>query len=459
MQEQENISCCEQTKENQIIHGVIWKQLLIFFFPIVLGTFFQQIYNTADAIVVGRFVGTEALAAVGGSTSQIINLIVGFFVGLSSGATVVISQYYGAKEKDGLQNALHTAFAFSVVGSIVISVIGIVASPLLLRLMNTTPDVIEPSTAYLRIYFAGILFVFIYNVGSGILRAVGDSKRPLYYLIVCCIINIILDVVLVVGFEMGVAGAAIATVFAQGVSAVLVTVALCRSTDIFRLTIKKIRVHKNALELLLKIGLPAGLQSVMYSFSNIIIQTSLNSFGTETMAAWTAYGKIDSFFWMVISAFGISITTFVGQNYGARKFGRMRKSVRICIAMAMGASVAISAVFLLFGKYVYQLFTTDASVIEIGMHIMVLMAPAYAVYVFIEVYSGALRGTGDVLVPMLMTCGGVCVLRVLWVWFVVPLKPVIDTIIYSYPISWTLTALLFIFYYRRKCRMIPDTDE
>lgn len=459
MQEQENISCCEQTKENQIIHGVIWKQLLIFFFPIVLGTFFQQIYNTADAIVVGRFVGTEALAAVGGSTSQIINLIVGFFVGLSSGATVVISQYYGAKEKEGLQNALHTAFAFSVVGSIVISVIGIVASPLLLRLMNTTPDVIEPSTAYLRIYFAGILFVFIYNVGSGILRAVGDSKRPLYYLIVCCIINIILDVVLVVGFEMGVAGAAIATVFAQGVSAVLVTVALCRSTDIFRLTIKKIRVHKDALELLLKIGLPAGLQSVMYSFSNIIIQTSLNSFGTETMAAWTAYGKIDSFFWMVISAFGISITTFVGQNYGARKFGRMRKSVRICIAMAMGASVAISAVFLLFGKYVYQLFTTDASVIEIGMHMMVLMAPAYAVYVFIEVYSGALRGTGDVLVPMLMTCGGVCVLRVLWVWFVVPLKPVIDTIIYSYPISWTLTALLFIFYYRRKCRMIPDTDE
>lgn len=459
MQEQENISCCEQTKKNQIIHGVIWKQLLIFFFPIVLGTFFQQIYNTADAIVVGRFVGTEALAAVGGSTSQIINLIVGFFVGLSSGATVVISQYYGAKEKEGLQNALHTAFAFSVVGSIVISVIGIVASPLLLRLMNTTPDVIEPSTAYLRIYFAGILFVFIYNVGSGILRAVGDSKRPLYYLIVCCIINIILDVVLVVGFEMGVAGAAIATVFAQGVSAVLVTVALCRSTDIFRLTIKKIRVHKDALELLLKIGLPAGLQSVMYSFSNIIIQTSLNSFGTETMAAWTAYGKIDSFFWMVISAFGISITTFVGQNYGARKFGRMRKSVRICIAMAMGASVAISAVFLLFGKYVYQLFTTDASVIEIGMHMMVLMAPAYAVYVFIEVYSGALRGTGDVLVPMLMTCGGVCVLRVLWVWFVVPLKPVIDTIIYSYPISWTLTALLFIFYYRRKCRMIPDTDE
>jgi putative MATE family efflux protein len=448
-----------ESNKNQIIHGVIWKQLLIFFFPIVLGTFFQQIYNTADAIVVGRFVGTEALAAVGGSTSQIINLIVGFFVGLSSGATVVISQYYGAHEREGLQKALHTAFAFSLVGSVLITVVGIVFSPTLLRLMNTTEEVIGPSTTYLRIYFAGILFVFLYNVGSSILRAVGDSKRPLYYLIVCCIINIVLDVVLVVGLKMGVAGAAIATVFAQGVSAVLVVLALCRSTDLFRLEIRKIRFHKEALELLIKIGLPAGLQSVMYSFSNIIIQTSLNSFGTNTMAAWTAYGKIDSFFWMVISAFGISITTFVGQNYGARKFGRMRKSVRICIGMAMGASVAISAVFLLFGKYVYQLFTTDAAVVEIGMHMMVLMAPAYAVYVFIEVYSGALRGTGDVLVPMLMTCGGVCVLRIFWVLFIVPLKPVIDTIIYSYPISWTLTALMFILYYRRKCAQIPDTDE
>lgn len=448
-----------ESKENQIIHGVIWKQLLLFFFPIVLGTFFQQIYNTADAIVVGRFVGTEALAAVGGSTSQIINLIVGFFVGLSSGATVVISQYYGANDRENLSKALHTAFAFSLVGSVVITAVGLICSPILLRVMNTTEEVIGPSATYLRIYFGGILFVFIYNIGSSILRAVGDSRRPLYYLIVCCIINIVLDIVLVVGLGMGVAGAAIATVFAQGVSAVLVVMALCRSTDLFRLELRKIRFHREALELLIKIGLPAGLQSVMYSFSNVIIQTALNVFGTNTMAAWTACGKIDSFFWMVINAFGISITTFVGQNYGARKFGRMRKSVRICIAMAVGASISISAIFILFGRYVYQLFTTDAAVVEIGMHMITMMAPAYAIYVFIEIYSGALRGTGDVLVPMLMTCGGVCVLRILWMMFVVPLKPVIDTIIYSYPISWTLTALMFIFYYRKKCAQIPDTDE
>ena len=409
--------------------------------------------------MVGRFVGTEALAAVGGSTSQIINLIVGFFVGLSSGATVVISQYYGARDRENLSKALHTAFAFSLVGSVVITTVGLICSPILLRVMNTTEEVIGPSATYLRIYFGGILFVFIYNIGSSILRAVGDSRRPLYYLIVCCIINIVLDIVLVVGLGMGVAGAAIATVFAQGVSAVLVVMALCRSTDLFRLEIRKIRFHREALELLIKIGLPAGLQSVMYSFSNVIIQTALNAFGTNTMAAWTACGKIDSFFWMVINAFGISITTFVGQNYGARKFGRMRKSVRICIAMAVGASISISAIFILFGRYVYQLFTTDAAVVEIGMHMITMMAPAYAIYVFIEIYSGALRGTGDVLVPMLMTCGGVCVLRILWMMFVVPLKPVIDTIIYSYPISWTLTALMFIFYYRKKCAQIPDTDE
>lgn len=449
----------EEREQNQIVHGVIWKQLLIFFFPIVLGTFFQQIYNTVDAIVVGRFVGTEALAAVGGSTSQIINLIVGFFVGLASGATVIISQFYGARNVKDLQDSLHTAMAFSLVGSILISAIGITQAPLLLRLMNTPENVMEGSISYLRIYFAGVIFVFIYNVGSSILRAVGDSKRPLYYLIVCCIINVILDVLLVVVFHMGVAGAAIATVVAQAIRAILILIALCRSKDLYHLVIRDIRFHKESLKLLLKIGLPAGFQSTMYNLSNMIIQTSLNGFGTETMAAWTAYSKIDAFYWMVISAFGISITTFVGQNYGARKFGRMRKSVRVCIGMSLVSAVIISAMMLLFGTHIYQLFTTEAPVIEIGMHMMRLMAPAYAIFVFIEILSGALRGIGDVMIPMLMTCGGVCVLRVLWVLFAVPLNPTIDMIIYSYPVSWTLTALMFVFYYRKKCQQMPDTDE
>lgn len=432
---------------NQITEGVIWKQLLLFFFPIVLGTFFQQLYNTADTVVVGRFVGKEALASVGGSTAQIANLVVGFFVGLSSGATVVISQFYGAKDRGELNRSLHTAFAFSIVGSIVITIAGIALAPWLLRLMNTPEQLMKDSLTYLRIYFGGILFVFIYNMGSSILRAVGDSKRPLYYLIVCCILNIVLDLLLVVVFHMGVAGAAIATVFSQAVSAVLVTVALARSEDLYQLRFREIRFYKNALISLVWIGLPAGFQSTMYSISNMVIQTSLNALGTDTVAAWTAFGKIDSLYWMVNNSFGIAVTTFVGQNFGAGKYDRMKRSVRVGIGMALVAAVAITGLFFAAGEPIFHLFTTDSGVITIGMQILRLMAPAYFLFVFIELLSGALRGTGDVMIPMIITCCGVCVLRILWVLLVVPFRPGLETIIFSYPVTWLITAVLFIFYY------------
>ena len=447
------------TQQNQITHGVIWKQLLVFFFPILLGTFFQQIYNTADTVVVGRFVGTEALAAVGGSTSQIINLIVNFFTGLASGATVVISQHYGAKDPEGVQKALRTAYALSIFGGIVISILSILITRPLLEMLNTPADIIDYSETYLHIYFAGLVFVFIYNVGAGILRAVGDSRRPLYFLIACCFVNIVLDVSLVVFFHMGIAGAAIATTFSQGVSAVLVTITLCRSTDMFKLHLNKIRIYTQPMGLILKIGLPAGLQSTMYSISNIIIQSSLNTFGTKTVAAWTAFGKIDSLYWMISGAFGIAITTFVGQNYGARKFGRMKKSIKICLGMDFFSSIAISVLLMFLGGFVFQLFTTDTQVISIGMGILRLMVPAYASFAFVEVYSGALRGAGDVILPMLMTCCGICVFRVIWILFVLPFNNTLDMIIYSYPISWILTGLLYIVYYYRKKQQFPDTDE
>lgn len=440
---------------NQITEGVIWKQLLLFFFPIVLGTFFQQIYNTADAIVVGRYVGKEALASVGGSTSQIINLVVGFFVGLSSGATVVIAQFYGARDQKNINQALHTAIAFSIAGSIVITILGLLFSPFFLQLMQTPQNLMADSTLYLRVYFAGIFFVFIYNIGSGILRATGDSRRPLYFLIVCCFLNIILDVVFVVGLHMAVAGVALGTLISQGVSAVLVLIALFRSRDIFRLRLKELHFHRASLQSLLRIGIPAGLQSVMYNISNVIIQACLNTFGTDTVAAWTAFGKMDAFYWMVCSAFGIAITTFIGQNYGAGKYNRMRKSVRICFAMAMGSSIAISAVLLIFGSYIFQIFTGDAIVVEIGMEMVRFMVPFYSIYVFIEILSGALRGTGNVLIPMLMTCGGVCLLRLIWIIVMLPIHREIITIIFSYPISWSITALMFIFYYLRESRKWP----
>lgn len=434
---------------NQITEGVIWKQLLIFFFPIMLGTLFQQLYNTADAVVVGRFVGTEALAAVGGSTGQIVNLIVNFFVGLASGATVIIARYYGAKNQRDLNDTLHTAAALSLVGGILTTIVGIAATPAMLRLMKTPENVMEGSQTYLSIYFAGILFVFIYNVGSAILRAVGDSKRPLYFLIVCCFINIFLDIVLVVFFHMGVAGAAIATVISQAVSAVLVIIVLMRSTDMYRLVPKQIRFHKFLLVSIITIGLPAGIQSIMYNISNMIIQTSLNGLGTDTMAAYTAFGKIDAIYWMISGAFSVSIMTFIGQNYGAGKYDRMKKSVKVCLLLDFIASILVSALLLFLGQFLFRLFTTDPDVIKIGMHIIHVIAPSYVLFIFIEILSSTLRGMGNVLAPMLMTCGGVCILRILWIFFVVPLAPGISSILLSYPISWALTAVLFIIYYYR----------
>ncbi len=433
---------------NQITEGIIWKQLLYFFFPILLGTFFQQLYNTADAMVVGRFVGKEALACVGGSSSQIINLIVGFFVGLSSGATVIIAQYYGARDEKNLQDTLHTAIAFSIVGSFVISILGIVLSPIILRLMNTPEYLMADSLLYLRFYFGGIIFIFIYNIGSGILRAVGDSKNPLYFLIFCCFCNIFLDLLLVMVFHMGVLGVALGTLISQALSSVLILRNLMRTKDIYRLDLRKIHLHAAPLSMLLKIGLPSGLQSTMYNIANMVIQTALNSFGTDTMAAWTAFGKVDSFYWMISSAFGVAITTFVGQNYGAGKIDRMKKSVRVCFCMDLATALTLSALMYLFlGKFLLSLFTTDAEVLSIGVRIMQIIVTAYAPFVFIEIFSGALRGAGNVLIPMLLTCGGICVTRILWIFFFVPSHRAVETIIFSYPGSWVLTATLFILYF------------
>lgn len=433
--------------KNQITEGVIWKQLLFFFFPILLGTLFQQLYNTADTVVVGRFVGTKALAAVGGSTGQIVNLVVNFFVGLASGATVIIARYYGARDRIKLNNALHTAIALSIVGGIVTAVAGISLTPFLLQMMNTPADVIEGSTMYLRIYFAGIIFVFVYNIGSGILRAVGDSKRPLYFLIVCCFLNIFLDILFVVYLKLGVKGAAFATVISQAVSALLVILSLTKSVDIYRLRPNKIRFYKSLLIAIVTIGLPAGLQSVMYGISNIIIQTSLNSLGTETVAAHTAFAKIDAIYWMISGAFSVSIITFIGQNYGARKFDRMKKSIKVCLFMDLIASLLLTTVMMVAGPCLLRLFTSDQEVIEIGMQIIHIIAPSYALFIFIEILSSSLRGMGNVVIPMLMTCGGVCVLRILWIFLFVRTHLSVTTILMSYPISWGFTAVLFIIYF------------
>ncbi len=432
-----------------ITGGVIWQQLLLFFFPILLGTFFQQLYNTADAIIVGKFVGTTALAAVGGATGNLINLIVGFFVGLSSGATVILSQYYGARQPDKVSDAVHTAAAMALLFGAVLTVGGIALSPAMLAWMNTPAEVMPNAVAYLRIYFGGMIPSLIYNIGSGLLRAVGDSRRPLYFLIVACMTNIVLDVVLVLGLQMGVAGAALATILSQAVSAVLIILTLCRSRQSYQLHWRKIRLHMTLMGRIMRIGLPAGLQSIMYSFSNVLIQTAVNGFGTVTLAAWTAYGKLDGLYWMTINAFGMAITTFVGQNFGAGLYDRVRKSVRVCMMMAAGATAVLSVFLLLAGEGLYRLFSNDEEVIRQGMVILRLLVPTYITYLCVEILSGAVRGAGDSLIPTLMTLVGICLLRVVWVDFIAPAYQSVTFMLLCYPVTWVITSLLFVVYYLR----------
>ena len=446
-------------QKNQITEGVIWKQLLIFFFPIVIGTFFQQIYNTADSIIVGRFVGKEALAAVGGSVNQIVNLMVEVFVGLTSGAAVIVAQFYGAGDRKNLDRTIHTSYAFALTVGILTGLLGIFVSEPVLRLMKTPKELMADSTIYLHIYFLGIVFNVVYNMGASILRAMGDSRRPLYVLMISCGINILLDIFLVVVLKMGVSGAAVATVFCQGISACFVTGMLMGSHTFTPLKLQKIRFFSRSLISVLRIGIPAALEAAMYTIANLIIQIFVNELGTDTVAAWGTLGKIDAVFWMVINSFGIAITTFVGQNYGAGKTQRMRKSVRICLVMSYSAAFLVSGLLYAFARPLYSLFTTDKGVVQIGVDMLRFLMPSYFLYVVVGVFSGALRGAGRVVVPMILTCGGVCLLRIIWMFGLVPVYPGIKTIMLSYPVSWGITAVLFIIYYIKKFPKVQKQGE
>lgn len=435
--------------QNQITEGSILKPLLSFFFPILLGTFFQQLYNTVDAVIVGNFVGTAALGAVGGPTAVIINFLVNLFVGLSSGATVVIAQYYGARQGEELREAVHTGIALALAAGVAVTVVGLLVSAPVLGLMGTPEDVMGYALTYLRVYFCGSIASFIYNMGASILRAIGDTRRPLYLLMAACLTNIVLDLFFVVVLHLDVLGVGLATVLSQVVSAVLVAVSLLRPGTVYAVVPREIRFHPDKLRSIVRIGLPAGVQSNMYTISNMVLQSCINSFGTVTVAAWTAFGKVDSFYWLISGAFGVSITTFVSQNFGARKYDRVKKGVKVCLALTFSVTAVISLLFCGAAPALLRLFTNDAAVIELGHKVMWFTAPFYATFVCIEIFSGAVRGTGDSLKPMLLTCSGVCVLRVLWVLLVLPHFRVLETVLVSYPISWTVTSILYIIYYAR----------
>ena len=446
-------------KTNQITEGVIWKQLLIFFFPILFGTFFQQLYNTADAMIVGHFVGKQALAAVGGTTGTLINLLIGFFTGLASGATVIIAQFYGAKKADKVHWAVHTSIAFSIAAGIGLMIVGIVFSRPMLQVMQTPADVIDYAVLYIRIFFAGTIANLLYNMGAGILRAIGDSKRPLYYLIICCFANIGLDLLFVAVFHMGVAGAALATILSQFLSAVLVLGALMRTKDMYRLEWKKLRIDGIMLKRIIRIGLPAGMESAMYSISNVIVQAGVNTLGTDSVAAWAAYGKVDGLFWMMVSALGISATTFIGQNYGAKKVERVHQGVRVCMMLAVIMTLIMDGVLLVAGDFLMSMFTSDAAVREIGSQLLHFMVPTFLTYIVIEIFSGALRGVGDAWMPMLIAGVGICSVRILWINFGLPHFPTIIGAAFCYPLSWVLSTIAFIIYYCRFSKLSKRNEK
>ena len=430
--------------------GSIPRKLLLFFLPIAAGTLFQQLYNTVDAMVVGKFVGTEALAAVGGSASQIIALFIGFFVALANGSSAVIAQLSGARQTEQVSRAIHCAFTFSLLAGLGLMAVGIPMTPAVLRWMDTPADTMAQSILYLQIYFAGSVFLLIFNMGSGILQAVGDSRTPLWCLIVCCICNIILDLLFVVGLSMGIAGAALATVISQLVSALLILYRFFRADNECRLSLRGLGIHPRLMRKMLAIGIPAGLQGSMYSLSNMMIQVAINSLMTVGVAAWSMATKVDGLYSCIATALGIAVMGFVGQNYGAGKHDRIRRTLRTGMTIFLPVTVVLGIGVLLFGRFCLGIFLDDAAVIRQTQVVLWYFVPFYVVWTFIEIVSGSLRGVGDAVVPLVIIGIGICGLRLIWVWCIFPFLPTIGGISLCYPVSWCITAAALSIHYRRR---------
>jgi len=442
----------KKNNTNDLTEGTIWKKLVLFFLPIAAGTLFQQLYNAVDAVIVSRFVGTEALAAVGGSPATLTQLIIGFFVALSSGASVIIAQYFGSRESEKITVAVRSSiYLCTITGAVLTILMFFLANPVL-ALLKTPEDTIAQAAVYLRIYFAGSIFLLVFNMGSGILRAVGDSKRPFIYLVISCITNIILDLVFVVVFKWGVAGVAWATTIAQAVSCILVIISLLRTKEYYRLDLSSHRINIFILKKMLSIGIPSGLQSAMYGISNIILQIGINTLGTVVVASWSMSGKLDGVYWAVSSAFGTAIMNFVAQNYGAGKIDRIKQCAKSGFLIFLAGTIAISGLLLLLAHPLLHIFTTDNAVIETTWIIMLCFVPTYFLWTVVETFSGILRGVGDAVRPTVITALGVCVLRIIWILTVFHFYPTLITICLCYPLSWLVTDIALLIYYRKRSK-------
>lgn len=432
--------------------GSIFKKMVLFAIPLILSGMLQLMFNAADMMIAGKYVGSEALAAVG-STGSLINLIINVFMGFSVGSSVLVARYYGAKQFEDIRETIHTSIALALIFGVFLMCIGVAFAEPLLIMMGTPEDVLPGSAAYMKIYFIGLPVNLLYNFGSGILRAVGDTKRPLYFLTLAGVINVILNITFIRLFGMKVEGVALATVVSQAVSAALVIICLIRSEGAVKLEIKKIRVHRDKFFGMMKIGLPAGLQGAMFSISNVLIQSSINSFGKIAMAGNTAACNIEGFMNASSTAIHQSVLSFTSQNLGAGKLKRCRKSLFAGLLIVIAITLFMGSVFTLFAEELLGLYADSQIVIDWGLIRVSVMFMSYFLLGIMDVLVGAMRGLGKSLFPMIATVVGVCVFRIVWIYTV--FKPVHDlkTLYYSYPISWAATSVViltgYIVAYRR----------
>ena len=434
-------------KKNTVLmtEGGIFKNLLFFAAPLILGNLLQQMYNAVDSIIVGNYVGSNALAAVGAGAS-LIYLLIAFSLGASVGAGVIVSQYLGAKEKEGIHKAVHTAMTISIILGLILTAGGILFSRKLLVMMNTPAEILDDAACYLRIYSCGLIFNVVYNMAAGILNAAGNSRRSLMYLAAAAVVNIFMDLLLIAGLKIGVAGAAIATNFSQAISCILALWFLFRVPADYRISLKNLRIHKAMALRIIQIGLPTGIQNMVISFSNILIQASINQYGATAVAGFSAYLKIDGFNILPVLSFSMAITTFIGQNYGAGKYDRMKKGMWVTLLMGIVYTVLTGILLLTFSGQIMRLFSEDVGVIAYGQTAMRYFCPFYWILAILHSLAGTVRGTGKSIPPMVVLLVSLCLFRIVWIQLVLPYYTSIEGIFILYPVSWLVGAVLMILY-------------
>lgn len=426
--------------------GPIWKRMILFAIPLFLGNLFQQLYNTADSLIVGNFLGSDALAAVS-SSGSLIFLMVGFFNGISLGAGVVIARYFGAREKDKVQDAIHTTVAFGIVAGILLTAIGLIMTPTFLRWMGTPADVLKNSVLYFRIYFLGSIAFVLYNIFVGILQSVGDSRHPLIYLIISSVTNVVLDLLFIGVFRFGVGSAAVATILSQFLSAILCLIHLMRCKEDYQIHLKKIRFDFPMLKLIISNGLPSGFQNSIISFANVIVQSNINSFGKMAVAGCGAYSKIEGFGFLPITCFALSLTTFISQNLGARQYERAKKGAKFGVLCSITMAEIVGIIIFFTAPYLVVAFNNDPQVVAFGTAQARTITLFYFLLAFSHCIAGILRGAGKSTIPMFVMLICWCIIRVSYITVAVRIIPDIKVIFWAYPITWTLSSILFIIYY------------